>query len=210
MAGPNLTIHIPIIECINKANTTPYSNAIAEAAGQTFAFGTPVQLSAGGYVQAWDGTTVTAGILGVSESFGLNLGSAGLGQPIYPFGQVTGSIATQTYGTVPNQSGGVNVALGTPVSEGRTLYVEPNQDNIFEAMFDNAAGNVAADWTPVQSDIGKSYGMTKDSAGPYWYVDKNKTGGSALVQIVGIHPTDGFALNARVRFQFLTASIQVI
>lgn len=207
MAGPNLTIHTPIIQVLEKAGTTPFTSAQPEAAGQTFAFGTPVQLNGNGFVQAWDGTTVAAGILGVAESFGLNLGSAGLGAPTPPFGGITGVGAIQTYGNVPNEPNAVNIALATPISDGRTLYMEPNQDNIFQAMFDNSAGTVAADYTPTQASIGVSYGMTKDSAGPYWYVDKNKTGGSAIVQIVGI-PAGSF-VNAPVNFVFLTSAIQV-
>jgi hypothetical protein len=208
MAGPNLTIHLPILQALEKANTTPFTSAQPEAAGQTFAFGTPVQLNGSGFVQAWDGATVAAGILGVAESFGQNLGSAGAGAPVLPFGQITGNIAISTYGSVPNQPSGVNIGLGVPVADGRTLYIEPNQDNVFEAMFDNSNGSVAADYTPVQASIGLTYGMTKDSGGPYWYVDKNKTGGSAIIQIVGIGP-DGFVVNGRVRFVFLTAAVQV-
>jgi hypothetical protein len=209
MAGPNLTTHLPIIQVQNKANTTPFTKAMVEAAGQTFAWGTPVQKNASGYTQAWDGTTVTAGLLGVAESFGLNLATPGAGAPTYPWGQVTGTISTQTYGSVPNQPGAVNIALGAPVSEGRTLYIEANADNIFEAMFDNSSGAVAADWTPTIADIGVSYGMTKDSAGPYYYVDKGKTGAGACVKIVGIDTVDGYTLNARVFFTFLPAAIQV-
>lgn len=208
MAGPNLTIHLPILQAQEKANTTPYTSAQPEKAGQTFAFGTPVQLN-GGYVQAWDGVTTSAGILGVAESFGQNLATNGAGAPSMPFGQITGSDAIQTYGQVPNQPAGVNIALATPVADGRTLYMEPNQDNIFEAMFDNSAGTVAADYTPVQTDIGVAYGLTKDSAGPYWYVDKNKTGASAVVQVVGISPATGSIVNGSVRFVFLAAAIQV-
>ena len=206
MAGANLTTHLPIIQVINKANTTPFTSSQPEAAGQTFLSGVPVQLNGSGYVQQWDGTTVAAGILGVSESFGLNLGIAGAGAPVPPFGGVTGNIATQTYGSVVNQPLGVNIALGTPVSDGRTLYMEPNQDNIFQALFDNLTGTVAADYTPVQASIGLTYGMTKDANG-YWYVDKSKTGGSAVVQIVGL-PLGSY-VNAPVNFVFLTAAIQV-
>jgi hypothetical protein len=202
----NLTTHQAIVQVQNKANTTPFTNAQPEAAGQTFLFGTPVQLNGGGYVQAWDGATVTAGILGVAESFGLNLGSAGAGAPVPPFGGITGNIATQTYGTSPNQPGGVSIAIGAPVSDGRTLYMEPNQDNLFQALFDNSTGAVAADWTPTQADIGVKYGMTKDANG-YWYVDKGKTGGNAIVQIVGL--PYGSSLNAPVEFVFLTTAIQV-
>lgn len=208
MAGANLTTHLPILQVLEKAGTTPFTSAQPEAAGQTFPFGSPVQLNGAGFVQVWDGATVAAGILGISESFGLNLGSAGAGAPAMPFGQITGSGATQTYGSVPNQPLAVNIALGAPISDGRTLYMEPNQDNIFEAIFDNSNGVVAADYTPTQADIGKNYGMTKDPNN-LWYVDKNKTAGNAVVQIVGINPLDGFTVNARVRFVFLAAAIQV-
>lgn len=207
MAGPNLASHQPILQVLEKAGTTPYTSAIAEAAGQTFAFGTPVQLNGSGYVQAWDGTTVTAGILGVAESFGLNLGSAGSGAPTPPFGQITGVGAIQTYGSVPNEPNASNIALATPISDGRTLFMLPNQDNVFQALFDNSAGNVSADWTPVQSDIGVKYGLTKDAANPYWYVDKNKTGANAVVQIEGL-PNGSYA-NAPVNFVFLTAAVQM-
>jgi hypothetical protein len=202
----NLTTHLPILQVLEKAGTTPFTSAQPELAGQTFLSGTPVQLSAGGFVQAWDGATVAAGILGVAESFGLNLGSNGAGAPTPPFGGVTGNIAIATYGNVPNQPNAVNIAIGTPVSDGRTLYIEPNQDNIFQALFDNAAGAVAADYTPTQASIGVAYGMTKDANG-LWYVDKNKTGGSAIVQIVGL-PLGSY-VNAPVTFVFLTSAIQV-
>lgn len=206
MGAANLTTHLPIVQVLEKAGTTPFTSAQPEAAGQTFLFGSPVQLNGSGYVQQWDGTTTSAGILGVAESFGLNLGTAGAGAPVPPFGGITGNIAIATYGSVPNQPNAVNIALGTPVSDGRTLYIEPNQNNIFQALFDNSNGTVAANWTPVQSDIGVAYGMTKDANG-YWYVDKNKTGGSAIVQVLGL-PLGSY-LNAPVTFVFLTTAIQV-
>ena len=206
MAGANLTTHLPIIQVINKANTTPFTSSQPEAAGQTFLSGVPVQLNGSGYVQQWDGTTVAAGILGVSESFGLNLGIAGAGAPVPPFGGVTGNIAIQTYGSVVNQPLGVNIALGTPVSDGRTLYMEPNQDNIFQALYDNSTGTVTANWTTTQATVGALLGMTKDANG-YWYVDGGKTGGSAIVQVVGLPMGPG--LNSLVNFVFLTAAIQV-
>ena len=209
MAGPNISYHSPILSIMNRANTAPLTNALPEKAGQTFKFGTPVQDNAG-YVQAWDGTTVTAGILGIAESFGLNLGSNGLGAPGMPFGPIGAPGAIQTYGFVFNETSAVNIALGTPISDGRTLYVEANMDNVFEAIFDNAAGSVAADYTPTQAMINTSsgqFGLTVDTNG-FWYVDKNKTGASAVLQIVGVNPIDGFIVNARVRFKFLPAAVQ--
>ena len=206
MAAANLTIHLPILQVLEKAGTTPYTSSQPEAAGQTFLSGSPVQLNGAGFVQAWDGTTVAAGILGVAESFGANLGSAGLGAPVAPFGGVTGNIAIQTWGSVVNQPLGVNIALGTPVTDGRTLYIEPNQDNIFQALYDNSTGTVTANWTTTQATVGALLGMTKDADG-YWYVDGGKTGGSAIVQVVGLPMGPG--LNSLVNFVFLTAAIQV-
>ena len=207
MAGANLTTHLPILQVQEKAGTTPFTNAQPELAGQTFKFGSPVQLSAGGFVQAWDGTTVTAGILGVAESFGLNLGTNGAGAPTPPFGGITGTGAIQTWGSVPNQPSAVNISLGTPISDGRTLYMEPRESTIFQALFDNSAGTVAADFTPTQADLGVKYGLTVDANG-FWYVDKNKTGGSAVLQIVAL--PQGSVLNALVNFVFLAAAVQVI
>src|SRR5208283_1253305 len=206
MGAANLTTHLPILQVLEKAGTTPYTSAQPEAAGQTFLFGSPVQLNGAGYVQQWDGVTTTAGILGVSESFGLNLGSAGAGALVPPFGGITGNIAIQTWGSVPNQPNGVNISLGTPVSDGRTLYMEPNQDNIFQALYDNSTGTVAANWTTTQATIGATLGLTKDANG-YWYVDGGKTGGSAVVQVVGLPMGPG--LNSLVNFVFLNTAIQV-
>ena len=206
MAAANLTTHLPILQVLEKAGTTPYTSSQPEAAGQTFLSGSPVQLNGSGFVQAWDGATVTAGILGVSESFGSNLGSAGLGAPVAPFGGVTGNIAIQTWGSVVNQPLGVNIALGTPVTDGRTLYMEPNQDNIFQALYDNSTGTVTANWTTTQATVGAILGLTKDANG-YWYVDGGKTGASAVVQVVGLPMGPG--LNSLVNFVFLNAAIQV-
>lgn len=211
MAGPNTNLHSPILAVQNRANTAPLTDAQPEKASQTFRFGTPVQMNAG-YVQAWDGTTVTAGILGIAESFGQNLASNGLGAPAMPFGPISGTGAFQTYGSVPNETSAVNIALGTPVVDGRTLFIVANSDNIFEAVFDNANGTVAADYTPTQAMINTAagqFGLTADANG-FWYVDKNKTGGSAVLQIVGVNPIDGFIVNARVRFKFLAAAVQVV
>jgi hypothetical protein len=194
---------------MNRANTAPQTFANPELASQTFKFGTPVQRTAGGYSQAWDGTTIAASILGIAESFGQNLASSGFGAPGMPFGPITGTQALQTYGFVPNEPSAVNIALGTPAVDGRTLYIEANDDNVFEAVFDNSAGAVPADYTPTVATIGVNYGMTVDANG-FWYVDKNKTGANAILQVVGVNPLDGYIVNARVRFKILAASQQTV
>jgi len=82
MGAANLNTHLPILQVLEKAGTTPFTGAQPEAAGQTFISGALVQLNNAGYVQQWDGATVAAGILGVSESFGQNLATAGAGAPV--------------------------------------------------------------------------------------------------------------------------------
>jgi hypothetical protein len=211
VAGPNLTTHLPIIAVQNRANTAPLTNAIAEAASQTFQFGTPVSVNASGYVVAWPNASWTNSILGISESFGQNLSSNGLGAPVAPFGGITGTGAIQTYGYVPNEPSAVNIALGTPVADGRTLFLEANLDTVFEAMCDNSVGTGAASWTPTQATIApgsNQFGLTLDSSSKFWYVDFGVTGAHAVLQVVGINPLDGLIANARVRFKFLTAAVQ--
>jgi len=212
MAGPNLTIHQPILQVQEKAGTTPWTEALPEAAGQNFMWGTPVMLNVQKFVTAWDGSNVgpaPGGILGISESPGWNLPTAGAGAPVPPFGQITGSMSIQTFGIVPNQPGGVNIAIGAPAQDGRTLFMPAREATVFEAMFDssNTGATTPADFTPVQSDIGVAYGLTKDSAGPFWYVDKFKTGAAAAIQVVAIG-RNGSVLNGLVKFVFLSTAIQ--
>ena len=216
---PLLNYHVPIIQVQNKANTTPFTYANPELAAQNFVPGSPVMRDATGFTKVWDGTTPNA-IQGVSETGGQQLGTNGAGAPAPPFGGITGTGAIQTYPpAVPNQPLGVNIALGTPVSDGRTLFMSPNADNVYEATFDNSAySGTASQVTPSQADIGAQYGLNKEPTGAnpaggtytgtQWYVDKNLTGANATIQIVGINTSDGYTPNARVRFVFLPAAVQ--
>lgn len=225
--NPLLNYHVPIIQVQNKANTTPFTYANPESAGQSFLSGAPVMLDGSGFTKEWDGTA--AAILGIAESYGQQLGVSGLGAPALPWGGVQGTLAAQTYQPpVPNQPKAVNIALGTPVIDGRTLYLSPGVDNVYEANFDNSAySGTASQVTPTQADIGAKYGLNKEPAaatsnpagGTYvgggWYVDKNITGGSATIQIVGINTVDGngsggYVANARVRFIILPSATQPV
>jgi hypothetical protein len=207
MAGPNLTVHSQIIPLMDQSDTMPYTAANPEKATQNFKQGTPVQLN-GGFTQAWDGTTLAAGLLGIALQMGQNLPSNGYGAPI-PFGQIQGSQAIQTYGNVPYQPNAVNIALGAPMSDGRTLYTQCSPDVIFEGQCDASSGTVASNWTPTQAMVGTQAGLTIDANG-FWYVDLSKTtpGTNTVLVIVGLSPVDGSIANGRVRFQFLAAAQQ--
>lgn len=208
MSGPNLTTHIPCIPVRTVSGNTEYNYAYPEKSGQTFLGGVPVMLSSG-YVQKWDGATLTDGILGVTYNAGLNLGTNGAGAP-GPFQQIGGSGAIQTWGSVQNQPSAVNIALGTPISDGRSYVALGQGDTVFEAMVDNSSGSGASSYTPTQANIGAQFGLTFDTTG-YIYVDlgKSTAGTNTVVVIVAINPVDGFIVNARVQFVFLKAAVQI-
>lgn len=207
MAGPNIEVHEEIIPLMNQTDTMPYTVANPEKASQTFKQGVPVQLNAG-FTQQWDGTTLAAGILGICLQPGQNLPSNGYGAPA-PFGQIQGPQAIQTYGSVQYQPNAVNIAVGTPMSDGRTLLTQASPNVVFEGQTDNSAGTVASDYTPTQAMVGSQFGLTFDSNG-YCYVDlgKDTPGTNTCVLLVGLSPVDGSIVNARVRFQFLAAAQQ--
>lgn len=186
---------------------------INEKAGQTFFRGVPIQVTATGVVQEWDGATVAGGsgtgIAGISLAFGNNLGSDGAGAPTTLSSSVGAPGAAVTFGKVPFQPSAVNIPRGAPFVDGRQIFSAAVDETIFIGQVDNSAFAAPADATPVQADIGKEFGMTKDATG-HWYVDRAKTtvGTNTVVVIIGLDPVVGSALNANVLFYFKTAATQ--
>ena len=149
----------------------PRMRRIIEEAGQSFLSGTPlmVKTSTDGGMQAWDGTTTTNGIAGFSKEAASNLG-------------VTGTAKTLSFGSVPYQASAVNIPRGAPLNDGRVEFEVAAFDTVF-------AGQVGPAQTVAATDVGKMYGMTID-ADNHWYVDKTKTGASAVVEVVKLDPND--------------------
>ena len=213
MAGPNIAHHTPITVWQTISGNTDNTDAEPEGATQTFLSGTPVSLSSGNII-AWAGTGggVAAVVAGVSMEDAHNLASAGLGAP-GPFTGIGFPGAGLSFGAVPNEGSALNIPRGAPFVTGQILYNRAIDDIIFVAQFDNSNGSVAADYTPVQANVGSQFGLTADSTAPvYWYVDKNKTtaGTNTVVEIVGLHPIDGSIVNARVLFKFLRSASQFL
>jgi hypothetical protein len=210
----NLAFHQPICTVETTTGLTPFTNAQPEKAAQTYKIGVPVQLNAG-FIQQWDGATLTNSIAGFSLIPASNLASNGLGQP-GAFTQIGPPGAIATYGTVPNQPAASNIAVGTPITDGRALFETSVDNNIFEATFDNSTGGSAASYTPTQAQIGTQFGLTADTNGQF-YVDGGKitAGTNTCVVLVGINPIDltttggVYAINARVRFQVLNTARQI-
>ena len=133
-----LTNHQAIRQVKTTSGNSPLtSGQYPEAASQTFLDGTPVELNGSGYIAAWDGTTLTAGILGICPGVANNLASAGLGAPSQPFGSV-GRGAGLTFGSVPNQTSAVNIPTGAPLVDGRQVVEIAVPDTWFEAQIDNS------------------------------------------------------------------------
>lgn len=208
----NIAVHTAIFPVETDSGNTDRTQALPELAGQTFKGGVPVQLTEpAGFVQKWDGTTVAAGILGVSSSFGLNLGTSGAGAPAPGYGQVTGNKALQTYGSVVNEPNAVNIALGTPAIDGRTLFFVANGDTRFQIQVDNSAGAVPADYTPTLLQmLGNQYGITFDSGGTC-YLDANKDtpGTDTVFQVLDYDTVDGNLVNGHVIGKFIASARQL-
>lgn len=140
-----------------------------EEAAQTFIPGTPLSIAADGGIQAWNGSTITNGIVGFSTEPASNLTTLGVPK-------------TLTFGQVPYETSAVNIPRGAPLNDGRIGFEVANSDTIFY-------GQVGPSQTAVKADVGVAYGMTKDSDG-HWYVDRTKTTTNAVVQIVKLSTVD--------------------
>jgi hypothetical protein len=161
-----------------------------EEAGQTFVEGTPVEfLTAGdGGLAVWDGTTLTNAIAGFAAENANNLGTTGAGAP-GPFTPITGpGSVIGNYAANANQPLAVITPPMTPISDGGIRFNIAAPTTRFIAKL-GTSSTVTAVATAL-TQIGVAYGLTKDTGNAYWYVDTNKTGGSAAVRIVGLSPLE--------------------
>ena len=180
-----------------------------EEAAETFVEGTPVQINAtDGGVQAWDGTTLTRGIAGIAIQNANNLGTTGSGLP-QPFSPVLGpGSVIGSYAANANQPLAVITPPMVPFTDGTLGYYIALPTTRFIGKL-----GTSSTVTPVATafnQVGLIYGLTKDTGNNYWYVDTNKTGGSAAVLIVGISPLEPIGtVGGHVIFTFLQAVGQI-
>src|ERR1700734_1375808 len=137
----NLSTHNPIIMWETISGNTEFTQQPPEAAGQTFKVGTPLQLVSGN-AQAWDGSTVAAGIYGISLDYGHNLGTAGAGLPAN-FGQQGPPWSSFNIGAAPNQPSSVTTPYGAPFVTGGALAMVADQDTVFIAQTDTTEGTTS-------------------------------------------------------------------
>lgn len=198
---------VPILPVKSISGNQWLAQRIIEESAQTFQTGTPVMIkTADGGIQAWDGTAGAGHLIaGISYEAAHNYASTGLGAPL-PFQPVVGVGSTTTFGSVQNQSAAVNIPMGAPFADGRLGFFPGAADTIFSATF----GNAGSPATPANTDVGVQYGMTIDSNSKFWYVDKSKTAGSAVVLVVGLDPRYTAAAGTNVLFQFIAADVSLL
>jgi hypothetical protein len=197
---------VPILPVQTTSGNQWLQTRIYEDASQTFVAGTPVEVFTTGGVKVWDGTTLTNGIAGIAYENASNLATLGGATTPYvqPYQPFSGPGATLTFGTVPNESAGSNIPHGAPLNDGRCGFTYANADTIFSMAF----GSTATATKPLVTDVGISYGLTKDTGNSYWYCDKAKTTSNAAVVVVGLDPRDTPAAGSRVLVKFLNTVCQ--
>ncbi len=187
-------------------------NWLIEEAGQTFLMGVPVQVNAtDGGVQIWDGTTLTAGIAGISNQPAQNLGTTGAGAPV-GYSPVLGPGSSIGNYAPPGDSAqplAVITPPMTPMTNGLTQFLAAAPTTVFIGTIGTSSGTPAGVATN-NNQVGVAYGLTKDSGNNFWYVDVNKTGGSAAVRIVELYPLDPVGtVGGHVLFVVLNAVAQI-
>ncbi len=176
----------------------PRMRRIIEEATQTFLSGVPVQIAtADGGVKEWDGTTVTDGIAGFSKEAANNLAALG----VIPTASVPGS--QPSLGSVPFEPSAQSITRPF-FRDGRIGFETADSDTIFLAQVGPAQVAVA-------SDVGKHYGMTKDTDN-HWFVDRTKVtvGTNTVCTIVKLDPNDQSASPRGVYIVIDDAAAQLI
>jgi hypothetical protein len=181
-----------------------------EDAGQTFVIGTPVEVKpATGGLIAWDGALLTAGIAGfMAEIQANNLGSIGSGAPV-GFSPVLGiGSVVGNYAANPNQPSAVITPPMVPMSDGRLRYWIAAPGTVFIGKLGTSATNTPS--ATAQTQVGSSFGLTKDPGNSFWFVDLNKTGANAAVSIVALSPLEAVGtVGGHVLFVVLPAVAQI-
>jgi hypothetical protein len=186
--------------------------SLIEEAGQTFLYGMPVMVNASdGGVQIWDGTAGAGHLIaGVAVINAQNLGTTGLGAPV-GFSPILGPGSTVgSFAANANQPLAVVTPGMVPISDGFTIFAVAGPTAVFRAKVGTSATvtPVATTNQMAGGSTTSQFGLTKDTGNNFWYVDTNKTGASAVVQIIGLDPLEPVGtVGGHVFFTFLQADV---
>lgn len=177
---------IKAVRVLSSQGNSPQMIRELEDATQTFLQGVPTKLVAG-YLQECD--FVGADIVyGVSSEHAHNLTTAGTAQDL-------------SEAAPPNQPSGITTPVGAWIRDGRLGVYGANGQTVFSIAL--KVGQTFSQALLV--DPATLYGLTKDGASGFWYLDTTDTAGNNAVAILlGVDPsspnsaTDG----TRVFFMF--------
>lgn len=183
-------IPITVRRLLNVNAVTPPSDRFLEDVTQTFKRGVPVALVLGLLQEAGTINGVAVTFVGFSDEFGHNLTVAGTAKDL-------------TYGNVQNQPSAVLIPVGAPLSDGRCQVNIASDLVIFQGKTDDAHALAV-------SDIGKIFGLTKDTASGQWFVDTTITAAAsgACVEVMTIIDPVG-TVGGRVSFRVTQAYQQL-
>jgi hypothetical protein len=239
MPGTN-TAAIPftVWQVVGSSDALPLTKRMPQKASLTIKRNTPVVVSSG-YIIERTAISSTAGVIaGVCDQFGDNLASDGVasiggssviertaisstagviagvcdqfGDNLASDGVASIGGSSVTFGSVPNQSAAVNIPIGAPPNDGLIGVLIACDTTIFQGVTD-AAHTTAA------TDIGSTFGITKDSTTGYWFIDTTITATASgacviitdFVDPVGVGAFGVGTTGGRLAFKFIKAYQQI-
>lgn len=117
--------------------------------------------------------------------------------------------------TNPTAIVGIACAPGQNVTTSPACQVIPIRPNhIFEISIDAAlsGSNAPGTGSLAQSNVGTTYGISKDAASGYWYLDTSKSGGNQVATLIGFQTNissgsnDAGVVNGRALVIFLQST----
>ncbi len=198
MPGTNTSaIPITVFRVLGASDSLPTQMRMAEVSSLTVNYGTPVRIVSG-YVAEMDTIDGTDDlILGFTSEGSHTLGTSGTAPQ--------GGSGT-TYGSVPNQASAKNIPIGAPMADGTLGVFLAQDDTIFVGVTDAAH-------TTIITDIGSTFGLTKDSTTSNWFVDTTITSTASgacvlctdIVDPIGTGNAGVGAAGGRIAFRVLGA-----
>lgn len=188
---------------LSAAQGTPQILRTPEAAVQTYKLGVPLRLVAGFLQECTFAGADT--VYGVSSEQAHNYTNAGGNVPagLYPFAPPNIDLNEPAAGPPPNQSSAVVIPMGAAIRDGNCGTYGANGQTVFTIALKTGQTFAQALLIP-----GTLYGLTKDNASGFWFLDTTVTvGNSTVANLLGYDvssPNDGVN-GTRVFFQFAAA-----
>lgn len=184
-------IPFTVYQVVGSSDALPQQRRMPEEASNTFKVGTPVVLASGYITDSGAISSGTPALVGFSSEFAHNLASSGVAP--------AGGSGT-TYGSVQNQASAVNVPIGAPMADGNCGVFIANNETIMTGKTNDAH-------TLAVTDPGSTFGITKDSASGFWFIDTTITSpaSGAVAECLQLVDPVG-TVGGRISFRIISAA----